>query len=615
MGIRCRFDDLCAGTALELARPVGELTASRLEDVTAVLAEVDTQVRRGRHAAGFVAYEAAPAFDRALTVKDPTGASPLPLVWFGLFADAHPVAVVDPLGCAPVGQWTSDLDEASHAAAVRRIRREIEGGWTYQVNLTTMWRRGWAGDPYLLYRQLAAAQAGAHHGYLETDDWAVACGSPELFFTLESGCVVTRPMKGTARRGRFGAEDADQAARLRSSPKEQAENLMIVDLLRNDLGRIAEIGSVTVPSLHELERNPSVWQLTSTVSARVPPATGIAPLFGSLFPCGSVTGAPKASTMALIAELERAPRGPYCGAVGRVAPTDRGPVARFAVGIRTAVVDRGVGVASFGAGGAITWDSQSAEEWAELQAKHCVVVQSSPRFRLLETLRLDEAGELVNLRAHLKRLAASADYFGYELAEAGVVSSLRRVVAELDGPQRVRVLVARDGGLVVEAAPLAAEAPGPVRLEIDDEPVDASDVFLFHKTTLRARYDERAARHLDADDVVLVNGRGEVTETTRANLLALIDGAWCTPPLGCGLLPGIGRAALIADGTVTERVITVAELETADEVETVSSLRGRLPAVVLSRCSNSPGGDARKRPIDAGSGLRAGARALSGYPA
>ena len=588
--MRCRLDDLRRHTAIELCSPVGEIVATSLADVLPALREVDARAAAGCHVAGFVAYEAAPAFDAALTVHP--GGDGLPLCWFGVFGGARAVDPVEPPPHPSGARWAADTDQAAYLAALARVKAAIAAGWTYQVNLTARFRSSDVDDPFELYRQLATAQGGAHNAYLETDDWAVACGSPELFFDLRGGLVTTRPMKGTAPRGRYGAEDLERASALERSAKERAENLMIVDLLRNDLGRVAETGSVAVPALYELERYPTVWQMTSTVTATVPARSGVAELFGALFPCGSVTGAPKASTMSIVAELETSPRGPYCGAVGHVAPgrDGGGPTATFAVAIRTAVVDRARSTAVFGAGGGITWDSVPEAEWGELAAKRTVLDQASARFELVETLGHHPIEGYRNLGRHLDRLAASAAYFGTACDPAAIRRSLEAAAARFDGPTRVRLALEPSGGYRIEAAALVADAggDGPLRLEVDPDPVDRRDPMLFHKTDRRRPYDERLARHPAADDVVLVNGRGEVTETTRANLLVSLDGRWWTPPVDCGLLAGVGRAVLVEGGEVAERSITLADLARCDGVATVSSLRGRRPAVLAGEVPTAP---------------------------
>jgi para-aminobenzoate synthetase/4-amino-4-deoxychorismate lyase len=268
---------------------------------------------------------------------------------------------------------------AEHARAVTAVRERIAAGDTYQCNLTDRLETAFTGDPYALYARLATAQRGAYHAYLDLGRHVIASASPELFFERAGDTIRTRPMKGTAERGRSAAQDREQARRLRSSAKEQAENLMIVDLLRNDLSRIAELGTVTVTDLFTLEPYPTVWQMTSEITARLPPGTGLADIFGALFPCGSITGAPKASSMAIIRELEHSPRGVYCGAIGLIAPPTEPVRARFSVAIRTAVIDRHTGRAVYGAGGGITWGSDPAAEHAELLTKAAILTTGETR--------------------------------------------------------------------------------------------------------------------------------------------------------------------------------------------------------------------------------------------
>ncbi len=575
-----------------------------------LLGEVEAAARRGWYAAGFVAYDAAPAFDKAFRVPAPAAARDLapqiPLAWFGLFSDASPAA---PLPRARVGpavddrldadRWKCDIDEGAHACGVSRIRREIAAGNAYLVNLTTRFGRAWSSDddPFDLYCRLVGSYANGYHAYLETPDWAVACASPELFFEWSSHDIVTRPMKGTAPRGRWSGDDERQAHQLVNSPKERAENIMVVDMLRNDLGRIAVPGSVGVPSLCDLEQHPTVWQMSSTIRATTTEPIGLRDIFGALFPCASVTGAPKVSAMSVISDLEESPRGVYCGAVGLVRPaspgTEVGPSARFAVAIRTAVLDPTHRTATYGSGGGITWDSTATREWAEVLLK-ARALEGPPSLAssadgLIETMAFDPAagrgGTIRHLRDHLARLGASAQYFGLCLPP-NTVELLDDAVEGLKAPARVRLVLQAGGGIELETSMLDVSAPtSALSLCVDLNPIDSSESTLFHKTTDRARYDERTRRHPAADDVVLVNERGEITETTRANVAVCFDGQWSTPPLQCGLLPGIQRARDLAAGRLVERVITVEDLCTAHAVATLSSLRGWRTARVVHACA------------------------------
>ena len=367
-----RFDDLRAGTALRCPPPFRVLEARTPGDVVPVLAEVERATAAGHWAFGCLGYEAAAGLDPVLPVLPPDPEGP-PLAWFGLCAPptaVPPVAAGRPTG--PV-DWRPDWSDADHRRAVGRVREHIAAGDTYQVNLTDRLRAHVTGDASELYAGLAVAQGAAHSAYLDLGRHVIASASPELFFEWDGDHVRTRPMKGTAARGRTADADRHQAERLQSSPKERAENMMIVDLLRNDLSRIARVGSVAVPGLFVLERYPTVWQLTSEITARTRPDVGLVDLFRALFPCGSVTGAPKRASMQLIRDLEAGPRGVYCGAIGLVAPPGEHVRARFSVAIRTVVLDRETGAAVYGAGGAITWGSDADDERAELQAKAAIL--------------------------------------------------------------------------------------------------------------------------------------------------------------------------------------------------------------------------------------------------
>ena len=566
-----RFDDLVAGHSFLLEDYVGELVASTIDEVVGVVAAAQAASEAGRWLAGFVAYEAAPAFDSALSVRPPMDG--LPLAWFGVFE--RRVEVEAPRPQTPPGvDWVADVSAQQHAAAIARIRELIAAGVTYQANLTYR-LRGDVSDPVSLYAAMLHGQRPAYGALVRTADHTVVSASPELFFRLDGATVVTRPMKGTTRRGRWPAEDVAQRQWLAGSEKDRAENLMIVDLLRNDLGRIAEFGSVRVDDLFGIERYETVWQMTSTISARRRPGVDIGDVFEALFPCGSVTGAPKASTMAVINDLEESPRGVYCGAIGVIEPG--GTAAVFSVPIRTVVVDA-AGHAVYGTGGGVTWDSAAAGEWDEAMVKTRVLSAPRPSFRLLETLRLEASGYRA-LDDHLERLASSARYFGWSLDLDHVLTMLGGIVAE-DGPIVVRLTVGPNGDADVAVRPLPSER-GPVRLAVDVEPIDRFDPFRFHKTTRREMYERSAARFPLADDVVAVNERGEVVETTIGSIAVSKEGRWVTPPLDAGCLPGIERSNLLADGTFEEGVVTLDDLVSATSIEVVNSVRGRRRAVLL----------------------------------
>ncbi len=539
----------------------------------------ESAAARGLWVAGFVAYEAAPGLDPALAVRAPD-ATGLPLAWFAMF-EAREEAVLprpreDPAPPAE-GAWVPSVERERYDASIEGIRDHIAAGDTYQVNYTMRLRSRIDGDDRGLYRDLCYAQRGRHAAYLNTGRYRVLSASPELFFRIEDGRLTTRPMKGTAPRGRWQAEDESIALGLRSSVKDRAENAMIVDLLRNDMGRISRTGSVGWSSVFEPERYETVWQLTSTVTSELEPGLGLAQIFRALFPCGSVTGAPKVRTMELIAELEDSPRGVYCGAVGWLSPASwQGPRASFNVAIRTVVVDSQTGLADYGVGGGITWDSSPKGEYEEIVAKARVLTARRPPFDLLETMRRDSGRDIQNLDMHLRRLSDSAAYFGFTLDMDRVRAELGTAVGEADPGRtsRIRLRLERDGRFEVAVSTLDTNWALPVPVALDDRPVDPADIFLYHTTSLLSRFEDARRRHADAAEVIMVNRRGEVTESTVANLAVKLDGRWWTPAVDCGLLAGIGRAQAIAEGRLEERRIRVDELAGAQELALVSDLRG-----------------------------------------
>ncbi len=588
--IDARFDDLTgAEPSFRLAEPVGVLEAGRPDEVPGIVAAAEAAAGRGLWVAGFVAYEAAPGLDPSLDVRGRGKGDPferLPLAWFSMFERLEETVLPEPQrDPEPVhpGAWVPSIDREGYDRAIATIRGHIAAGDTYQVNHTLRLRSQVRGDERGLYRDLCYAQRGAYAAFLNVGRFRILSASPELFFRLDDDMLTTRPMKGTAARGRWPAEDAEIAAALRGSVKDRAENAMIVDLLRNDMGRIAVPGSVSWSDVFDLERYETVWQLTSTVSARKRPEVGLVDVFRALFPCGSVTGAPKVRTMEIIAELEDSPRGVYCGAVGFLSPPGSGrPAARFNVPIRTVVVDAETGTAEYGVGGGITWGSSASSEYDETVAKARVLTERRPRFELFETMRHDPGEGLLHVDRHVARLRGSTGYFGFDFDEQALRSALDEEAAKLSGrAARVRVTMDRRGRVSVGTSPLPPVAE-PVRLAVDTaDPVDPGDPMLFHKTTRRLRYEEAVARHPDEDDVVLTNRRGEITETTVANIAVRLNGAWITPPLDCGLLPGVGREVALEEGWCVEGVIRLEDLAVAQEVALVSDVRGRRRAVVV----------------------------------
>jgi para-aminobenzoate synthetase/4-amino-4-deoxychorismate lyase len=394
----------------------------------------------------------------------------------------------------------------------------------------------------------------------------ICSASPELFFSRTGRQLIARPMKGTIRRGRTLAEDRDRRAALHSSPKERAENVMIVDMMRNDIGKVAVVGTVAVPELLTLERYPTVWQMTSSVTAETD--APLEQIFSALHPSASVTGAPKVRTMEILRDLEPAARGVYAGAVGYVVP---GGDAQFNVAIRTAVVDERQQTVSFGVGSGIVWDSDATAEYDECLLKGAVLGRAAAAFELLETMRWTPDEGFFLLERHLIRLQESAEYFDFRCDLDAVREGLSSAISGADRPLRVRMLVDRGGRVSVQVAPLAASLE-PVRAALADIPVRRDEVFLYHKTTNRALYEK--ARKPAADDVILWNERGEITESTIANVVVERDRARVTPPLDCGLLAGTFRAELLARGDIREAIVSIDELRAAPRFWLINSVQG-----------------------------------------
>jgi para-aminobenzoate synthetase/4-amino-4-deoxychorismate lyase len=565
--------DAVTGNWLHFAAPARVVEASSVDEVLPALREVDRLVAaEGLWAAGFLSYEAAPAFDSALRVR--ADDRDFPLLWFGLYAPPTPVALPHPAGASLPDVWSPSVSTEDYGRAFDRIKALIHAGDTYQVNYSYRLTAPFCAAPWPAFARLAAAQSAGYGAYIDAGDWVVCSASPELFFRLDGERIESRPMKGTARRAMTTEEDRQCAAALAASAKDRAENVMIVDMVRNDLGRIAEPGSVHPESLFDIEKYPTVWQMTSRVAAdtRAP----LDALFRALFPPASITGAPKRRTMEIIAEVETTPRRIYTGAAGFIAPGRR---AQFNVAIRTLLVDRRRGQAEYGVGGGIVWDSARQAELLESRAKAAILRAPMPSFSLLETMRWEPRAGYGLLERHLRRLRDSAEYFDLAVDEARVRRALALAAEAFgDASRRVRLLVDRNGEPTVEALPLPPRAAGPALcVALAAEPVDISDPFLYHKTTHRAVYEQARAARPECDDVILYNERGEVTESTVANLAVEVGGVLRTPPVACGLLAGTLRAERLERCELVEAPVTLADLRASPHLELFNSVRGVYP--------------------------------------
>jgi para-aminobenzoate synthetase/4-amino-4-deoxychorismate lyase len=591
-----------AANALVFTRPRHVIAARRLPEVLPALRAVQDAVNGGAYAAGYVGYEAAPAFDDALHVGEGDTedfASDLPLLWFGIYDQPAPVVLPSIMGKAQVSDWQPLTSPAAYAHDIAAIHEAIASGETYQVNHTLRLRARVEGDTWTLYQRLRAAQQPAYAACLDLGRYRILSASPELFFQRQGDCITTRPMKGTAPRARRWEEDRRLAEELARSEKNRAENIMIVDLLRNDLGRVAVPGTVRVTRLFDVERYPTVWQMTSTIEAQVPAQIGLADLFTALFPCGSVTGAPKSTAMRKIARLETTPRRVYCGAIGYVSPHNKEAV--FNVAIRTLLLDTQSGIAEYGVGGGITWDSRAGDEYAEALTKAKILNHntppaepftgssepfSGPSFELFESLRLEQ-GRYWLLDHHLERLESSARHFGFSFALADVQACLdQEAQAAGEGAWKVRCLLDAQGNVRAEREVLAADGKFPLPVALAEQPIPRSEPFLYHKTTRREMYESRlnAARrqYPNLYDALLWNEQGELTEFTRGNLVADVQGRLLTPAHDSGLLAGTLRAHLLAHGDIHERVLTRADLADARGMWLINSVRGWLPIRLLN---------------------------------
>jgi len=545
------------------------LVATDADSLIESLRRIEDHVSHDGEAAGLLRYEAGYALEPRLRPLLDHAAGPL--AWFGLYANCAILggrALPADDACIEVARPRLAISREKYCHKIEEIRQLIEAGEVYQVNFTT--RVGFQIDcsAWELFCVLCRRHPVPYAAFLNMGDEQIVSLSPELFFHIENRRITVRPMKGTAPRGRTLEEDITAGEALRVDEKNRAENVMIVDLMRNDLGRICRTGSVKTTRLFDVERYPSVWQMTSTVEGELTSGCKIESIVRALFPSGSVTGAPKIRAMEHIAHLESSPRGAYTGAIGFFAPQR----SFFNVAIRTVTLRGRLG--TMGVGGGITHGSSALAEWEECQWKAAFLTESEPEFRILETTLWD--GEYRFLEAHLARMKDSAEYFGFRFDGLKIREALQDQAAQFpSAPQRVRITLAQDGALEIEHRDYVDERFGRVR--ISNRRTSSSDRFLFHKTTNRRLYDEEsvAARKAGFDDALFFNERGELTEGAIHNVFVVKDGVWKTPPVSCGLLPGTARAQILREQpSAREAVLTLDDLLHADEIYLCNSVRG-----------------------------------------
>lgn len=572
--------------------PLEILSTNRLEEIPAVFARIESALQAGNHVAGFLSYEAGYHFEpAALRFASLPAASnvPLavPLVWFGVYRTPLIGHELEHAGLEPAQQAEEisiDISRAGYCERIEQIRQYIEAGDFYQANFTVSMSQPWKHSAAELFEKIMQNQPVPYGALMNTGQTHILSASPELFFRKHGSQIIVRPMKGTARRGRDLEEDARIAAWLAADEKNRAENVMIVDLLRNDLGRICEAGSVEVTKLFAVERYPDLLQMTSTVQGELRPETSWYQIFRALFPCGSITGAPKVRTMQVIRELEREPRGVACGAIGYFSPAGD---AVFSVAIRTLTLREGEVQLRVGSG--ITHDSNPEAEYKECLLKSQFLTRTPQQFDLIETMAWDR--DFLFLDLHLQRLRASAEYFDFRFAEEDIREQLYRFAGNLarESRHRMRMLLSRSGAVSITSA-LLAEVRSPALLTVSTERTDSSDAFLRHKTTRRAVYDRALAQAqaIGCDDALFLNERGEVTECAIHNVMIAKDGKFITPPLGCGLLPGVYRQHLLAtQPEIEESAITLEDVLSADSVFIFNSVRGLRPARIAGEWPTS----------------------------
>jgi len=562
---------------LQFRNPVQVLVAWSVNEVKAQLELIEKlSSQHHYYAAGYISYEASEAFDSAFITKAKQGSKPeakntMPLLCFGLYRDKEIVSELMPHSEPyEIGAWELATNKSDYLDNISNIKTRIENGETYQVNYTIRQQARFQGCPESFFSQLATS---ASYGALfDSENFTICSASPELFFSLRDGVITSKPMKGTAARGLGSVEDLVQKRRLFFSEKDRAENIMIVDMIRNDLSKIASPFTIKVNDQFKIEQHETVWQMTSTVTAKT--SKSVTEIMSALFPCASITGAPKVKAMEIIDCLEETPRGIYTGTIGYIDPRGN---AQFNVAIRTALINKEK--ITYGIGGGIVADSDANEEYKECMLKAKVISQAYiPEFSLIETLLWTKADAYFLLEEHLKRMSESAEYFNFLYCKNNILTKLAKFENKFTkGAYRLRVLLDKRGVLTITESEILGRDQStdvePIKVCVAPHPIDSQDPFLYHKTTHRQFYQQVLDACADFSDVLMWNENREITETSIANIVLKRGNKFLTPPIKCGLLAGTYRQYLLDIGEIEEAVILIDDIDASSELYRINSVR------------------------------------------
>ncbi|BBA08871.1 Aminodeoxychorismate synthase, component I [Streptococcus oralis subsp. tigurinus] len=567
------IDFKALGERYIFTQPIKELKTRDLAEVTDLLAQVESYQEQGYYVVGYVSYEAAPAFEEKLAVHK----APL-LAEYLLYFTVHDRVETSPIPLTYEevnlpSKWREQTSAENYEKAISQIHHHLRQGDTYQVNYTVQLKQDLSANPFAIYNRMVVEQEAGYNAYVEHDEMAMISMSPELFFEQNDRELTTRPMKGTTQRGLTDQEDLAQASWLEQDPKNRSENMMIVDLLRNDMNRISEVGSEHVERLCQVEQYSTVWQMTSTIKSQLREDVDLVAIFRSLFPCGSITGAPKIATMEIIKDLEPQPRGVYCGTIGLLLPNGR---RIFNVAIRTIQLHRGKAI--YGVGGGITWDSTWESEYREVHQKAAVLYRKQARFQLITTGKISQK-QLLFEDQHLERLTKASRYFAFPFDPEELRQKIEEECQACDSHQdyRLRISLSKSGEMEVSRQILSPLSPSFYKAKLFLQEADLNQSFTYFKTTHRPHLS------LGEREIIYHNAAGELLETSIGNLVLKINGKLYTPPIRLGILPGIYRQHLLETGQVKEKIMTLADLNQAEAVYGCNAVRGLYELEVNSK--------------------------------